>query len=151
MSDTVTKPAEDITVGIPEYIDMAERGHGSYRDATLVSRWSHIDFDHPVPLISRTDLHPGDLVQSSFGYRLYITSVRFPMVSRATTTIRGRVHSADNDHEQMEAFDGSIPLLARGGFEWNVPGEPAVVPLTADEAGRHFITSDGRIVIRRIA
>lgn len=148
----MTDRIEDITEGIPEYIDMAERGHGSYRDATLVARWSHIDFDYPVPLVQRTDLHPGDLVQSSHGYRLYITSVRFPVISGpAGVSLRGRLHSAENDIERNENHSGSIPLLARGGFEWNVPGTPVFVPITAEEASRHHIDCDGRIVIRRLA
>jgi hypothetical protein len=86
----------------------------------MVTEWSHIKFDRPVPLVPRTMLRPGDIVQSSGGYRLLLTEVRITrhpitLEFNRSVYIAGHVHAQPENQLRSEIFDGPIPVLSFAG------------------------------------
>jgi hypothetical protein len=109
-----------------------------YQQATLVMRWSWLEFDRPVPLLQRREIEVGDVVQSSHGYELHVTEVRttqHPVTGHINDSvwIKGRLHSADNPTTRTEQSPGAIPLLERNGVRFgNVVGAAGVQSATKE-------------------
>lgn len=91
----------------------------SHLDATHVTRWSHINFDRPVPLVQRRDLAPGDKVMSSHGFAIYITEVHFEP-GWTVVALKGTTHRPDG-HPWNERYEGAMPLLERDDVVFGAP------------------------------
>lgn len=88
------------------------------RTVAMVVEWSQITFDPPVPLVRRDQVYPGDVVQSSHGYRLLITEVQLPKSREdgAHVGFTGHLHGDPGAPTTTERYPrGSlIPLLRAG-------------------------------------
>jgi hypothetical protein len=89
---------------------------------TVVRYWSGMKLANPATLVRLSDLRPGDVVQSSHGYRLHITSAT---VSGSTSALRGTLHTPDGP-ERTERNDAHllIPVYERGPEQAPAPVEP---------------------------
>lgn len=143
-------PVQEV-VGIPEF---EYPDHNTHRDAIHVVRWSGINFDFPVPLIQRRDLQPGDVIQSSHGYKLYVTRIKFRCTTNADQALwlEGGLHG---DPEGINRPENSpaiswVPLLSRGGVTFGVGDDVPRVPVPRHElTGRH-LDADGRVIDRKL-
>ena len=150
---TVTDEKIERHVGVPEFVTPE---YGTHRDSTYAVKWSGIDLKGPKPLVRRSDLHPGDLIQSSHGYRLYLTRVKFRVTGSAgqQSWIEGRLHGPDGKHTRDESYEAhsTVPLLARGGvtFERAEDDSLPIVPVTAEEQARSYVEVDGRTIDRTL-
>lgn len=83
-------------------------------NARYVTGWSGITFDRPVPLIRRRDVHVGDLVQSSHGYRGVISEATTRGSGPGTTSLTIELHRAGSGVFRTEHYpgDSTIPVLA---------------------------------------
>lgn len=133
--------SEIARVGIPTYERKAHHH-------TFVATWSHIHFDRPVPLVMRREIQPGDLVQSSHGYKLYVTKVRFKAGDQNySVTLAGEIHGKGGK-ERSEIADGhaTIPLIERDGVNFLEVGTDGYIPVPKTEPGQ--ILPNGAIVNR---
>lgn len=90
-----------------------------------VTSWSHWKFDQPTPLYRRDAIQPGDVVASSHGYNLLITSVRVSDHPEGSTELRGIIVSRDHvggtftwsgpavERNEIYPNADTIPVLAR--------------------------------------
>lgn len=89
-------------------------------DITVVQEWAHIKFDRPVQLIPRSEIRPGDLIQSSHGYKLFITRNLVSQHPHGTAYFWGDLHEQGSEHTETEIYDKhhSVPVFSRGGIGW---------------------------------
>ncbi|MFB7890374.1 hypothetical protein ACFCZ3_20210 [Cellulosimicrobium cellulans] len=99
---------------------------------TVVHHWSGVTLPAAATLVRRADLRTGDVVQSSHGYRLHITSAT---VQGATSALRGTLHGPTGD-ERTERYDADtlIPVYVRGPEPTPAPAETITITLTREQA-----------------
>lgn len=90
-------------------------------DIEVTQEWSHIRFDPPVQLIPRSEVRPGDLIQSSHGYKLFITRNLVSQHPNGTAYFWGELHGQGGEM-RTEIYDKGlkVPVISRGGSRWIV-------------------------------
>jgi len=102
---------------------------------TVVHHWSGVTLPAAATLVRRADLRPGDIVQSSHGYRLHVTGAT---VQGATSdlrgTLRGPIHGPDGP-EHVERHDASsvVPVYSRGPEPTPAPADTVTLTLTREQ------------------
>lgn len=110
-------------------------------DIRVTQEWAHIRFDPPVPLVRRDECRPGDIVQSSHGYKLHLTRVRVNTNPGGSTYFWGELHNPGSGFVRSELYDGhlTMPLLHRGPGRFT--GQPYGGPV--GDRGVDYHLTDG--------